>query len=206
MVRCSWSDGSSTSRAASVVLPVALAGVATDVRGREPGHGDRPRLWSLWRRQSPPRPVLLTLFGPTGSRAPAFAAAAVAAIIAFVYGRRRWRDLPTAGPAQRAAVLITAVWAFGIVVITAGLIGFQGGSADGARVGLVIVGTASSSARACSSSAGDVGRPARRCRSSVDPSRSPCSSGSSSPTPRPRPSSRSRSTSSWSSATGRSCR
>ena len=40
-------------------------------------------------------------------------------------------------PTQRAAVFITAVWAFGIVVITAGLIGFQGKSADGARVGLV---------------------------------------------------------------------
>ena len=87
-------------------------------------------------------PVLLTLFGPTGSRALAFAAAAVAAIIAFVFARRHWRDLPTAGPAQRTAVLITAIWAFGIVVITAGFIGFKGGNADGARLGLVLLGIA----------------------------------------------------------------
>ena len=82
----------------------------------------------------------MTLFGPSGSRAPAFLAAAVAAIIAFVYSRRHWPDLPTAGPTQRVAVFVTAVWAFGIVVITAGLIGFQGNGADNARAGLVLVG------------------------------------------------------------------
>jgi len=124
---------------ASIVLPVALAGVATRFEGvaRATAIG---LAYGAYGAATAAAPVLLTLFGPTGSRAPAFAASAAAAIVAFAYARARWHDLPTAGPAQRIAVFITAVWAFGIVVITAGLIGFQGGSADGARVGLVIVG------------------------------------------------------------------
>ena len=124
---------------ASIVLPIALAGVATVYQGvdRATAIG---LAYGAYGAASAAAPVLLTLFGPTGSRAPAFAAAAIAAIVAFAYSRRHWRDLPTAGPSQRITVLITAVWAFGIVVITAGLIGFQGGSADGNRVGLIVVG------------------------------------------------------------------
>jgi MFS family permease len=125
--------------AASIVLPVALAGVATSFQGvnRATAIG---LAYGAYGAAGAAAPVLLTLFGPTGSRAPAFAAAAIAAIVAFVYGRRHWRDLPTAGPAQRAAVLITAVWAFGIVIVTAGLIGFQSKDADITRTGLIIVG------------------------------------------------------------------
>ncbi len=125
--------------AASIVLPVALAGVAITFQGvnRATAIG---LAYGAYGAATAAAPVLLTLFGPTGSRAPAFAAAAVAAIVAFVYGRRHWRDLPTAGPAQRAPVLITAVWAFGIVIVTAGLIGFQSKDADVARIALVIVG------------------------------------------------------------------
>ena len=125
--------------AASIVLPVALAGVATRFEGvnRATAIG---LAYGAYGAATAAAPVLLTLFGPTGSRAPAFAAAAAAAILAFVYSRRHWRDLPTAGPTQRAAVLITAVWAFGIVIITAGLIGFKANDADSARIGLVLVG------------------------------------------------------------------
>ncbi len=124
---------------ASIVLPVALAGVATRFEGvnRATAIG---LAYGAYGAAMAAAPVLLTLFGPTGSRAPAFAAAAAAAVIAFIYCRRHWEDLPTAGPTQRVAVFVTAVWAFGIVVITAGLIGFQGGNADGARVGLVLIG------------------------------------------------------------------
>jgi MFS family permease len=124
---------------ASIVLPIALAGVATAYQGvdRATAIG---LAYGAYGAASAAAPVLLTLFGPTGSRVPAFAAAAAAAIIAFVYSRRHWRDLPTAGASQRITVLITAVWAFGIVVITAGLIGFQGRSAEGGRVGLIVIG------------------------------------------------------------------
>ncbi len=124
---------------ASIVLPVALAGVATRFEGvnRATAIG---LAYGAYGASTAAGPVLLTLFGPSGSRAPAFLAAAVAAIIAFVYSRRHWPDLPTAGPTQRVAVFVTAVWAFGIVVITAGLIGFQGNGADSARAGLVLVG------------------------------------------------------------------
>ena len=124
---------------ASIVLPLALAGVATRYEGatRATAIGFA---YAAYGAATAAAPVLLTLLGPTGSRVPAFGAAAVAAIIAFVYSRRQWHDLPTAGPTHRAEVLVTAVWAFGIVVITAGLIGFQGKSADAARVGLVLIG------------------------------------------------------------------
>src|SRR3954471_9470100 len=107
---------------ASIVLPVALAGVATRCQGvvRATAIG---LAYGAYGAASAAAPVLLTLFGPAGSRAPAFAAAAGAALAAFLYARPRWRDLPTAGPTQRVAVFITAVWAFGIVAITAGLIG-----------------------------------------------------------------------------------
>jgi MFS family permease len=125
--------------AASIVLPVAMAGVATTFQGvtRATAIG---LAYGVYGAAGAAAPVLLTLFGPTGSRAPAFLAAAVSAIVAFVYGRRHWRGLPTAGTAQRAAVLITAVWAFGIVIITAGLIGFQSNDANSARIGLVMAG------------------------------------------------------------------
>ncbi|MFL5673669.1 MAG: MFS transporter [Chloroflexota bacterium] len=124
---------------ASIVLPVALAGVATRYQGvlRATAIG---LAYGAYGAASAAAPVLLTLFGPTGSRAPAFAAAAVAAIVAFVYARRHWGDLPTAGATHRTEILVTAVWAFGIVVLTAGIIGFQGPSADGIRLGLVAAG------------------------------------------------------------------
>jgi len=124
---------------ASIVLPVALAGVATRFEGvnRATAIG---LAYGAYGAAVAAAPVLLTLFGPTGPRALAFAAAAAAAIVAFIYCRRHWSDLPTPAPTQRVAVFVTAVWAFGIVVITAGLIGFQGNETGGARVGLVIIG------------------------------------------------------------------
>ena len=124
---------------ASIVLPLALAGVATRYEGatRATAIGFA---YAAYGAATAAAPVVLTLLGPTGSRVPAFGAAAVAAIIAFAYSRRQWHDLPTAGPTHRAEVLVTAVWAFGIVVITAGLIGFQGKSADSTRVALVLIG------------------------------------------------------------------
>jgi MFS family permease len=125
---------------ASIVLPVALAGVALRYEGvtRATAIG---LAYGAYGAATAAAPVLLTLFGPTGSRVPAFAAAGVAALIAFVIARRDWGDLPTVGPTRRVEVVITAVWAFGIVVITAGLIGFQGREAGTARIGLVALGT-----------------------------------------------------------------
>ncbi len=92
---------------ASIVLPVALAGVATRFEGvnRATAIG---LAYGAYGAATAAAPVLLTLFGPTGTRAPAFAAAAAAAVLAFVYCRRHWDDLPTAGPAHRAEVMVTA--------------------------------------------------------------------------------------------------
>jgi MFS family permease len=124
---------------AGIVLPLALAGVATRYEGatRATAIG---LAYGAYGAATAAAPVLLTLLGPTGSRVPAFAAAGGAAIIAFLYSRRHWHDLPTGGAAHRVEVMVTAIWAFGIVIITAGLIGFQGKSADATRVSLVLLG------------------------------------------------------------------
>ena len=66
-------------------------------------------------------PVLLTVFGPHGPEVQAFALCAAAAV-AGVWAVRRWMpDLPGASRAQRATVITTAVWAFGIVVAVEGV-------------------------------------------------------------------------------------
>jgi len=82
-------------------------------------------------------PVLITLLGPDGSRWPAFLGAAVAAVLAYWIVRPRARDLPVATSAQRPYIVGTAVWAFAIVLIAAGIVGFGGGPDDLRRYALI---------------------------------------------------------------------
>jgi hypothetical protein len=84
--------------------------------------------------------VLLTLFGPNGSRWPAYLAAGIAALVAFSVARTSWEDLPAPGKQSRSGIVATAAWAFGIVVMTAGVIGFQGSDADVVRLAFLVVG------------------------------------------------------------------
>ena len=142
------------------------------VRGRRTGPRRSVSPMEPMARRRAAAPVLLTLFGPTGSRAPAFAAAAAAAIVAFAYSRRHWPDLPTAGPTQRVAVLDHR----GLGVrdrrsSRPASSASRARSADGARVGLVAHRARPRRARVCPSSAGDAHGPAaRRSGSSAGPS------------------------------------
>ena len=124
---------------ASIVLPMALAGVATRYQGI-------PRATAIglgygaYGAAIAAGPVLLTLFGPTGSRWPAYLAAGVSALVGFGVCRTSWEDLPAPGREARTGIVAIAAWAFGIVVIIAGVIGFQGSDADTVRIGFLVIG------------------------------------------------------------------
>ncbi|TFG67758.1 MAG: MFS transporter [Thermomicrobiales bacterium] len=128
---------------ASIVLPMALAGVATRYSGipRATAIGIA---YGAYGAAVAAGPVLLTLFGPSGARWPAYLAAVVAAAVALWIARSSWGDLPVRDGADRAVPMATATWAFGIVILTAGLIGFQGEGANLVRgafsaVGLTLI-------------------------------------------------------------------
>jgi CRISPR-associated Cas5-like protein len=124
---------------ASIVLPLAFAGVATSYEGipRATAIGIA---YAAYGAGLAADPVLLTLFGPEGPYWPAYLAAATAAFIALWAARRSWGDLPAPGRTDRVPIVLTAVWAFGIVVLTAGLLGFQGDGVTGLRIAFGVVG------------------------------------------------------------------
>jgi MFS family permease len=125
---------------ASVVLPMALAGVATRYSGipRATAIGIA---YGAYGAAVAAGPVLLTLFGPSGARWPAYLAAAIASGFALWVARSSWGDLPQSDRVGRAVPIATASWAFGVVVLTAGLLGFQGEGANLVRVVFASVGT-----------------------------------------------------------------
>jgi MFS family permease len=124
---------------ASVILPMAFAGIAMRYQGipRATAIGIA---YGAYGAATAASPVLLSLFGPGGSRWPAYLAAAIAALVALSFVRTAWEDLPVTGRGQRVGIVATAIWAFGIVVITAGIIGFQGSQADLVRLAFVVIG------------------------------------------------------------------
>ena len=124
---------------ASIVLPMALAGVATRYEGipRATAIGIA---YGAYGAATAAGPVLLTLFGPTGGRWPAYLAAGIAALIALRVARTSWEDLPASGRNARGGIVATAAWAFGIVVMIAGLIGFQGSDANLVRLAFLVIG------------------------------------------------------------------
>ena len=124
---------------ASIVLPMALAGVATHYQGipRATAIGIA---YGAYGAATAAEPVLLTLFGPTGGHWPAYLVAGIVAVIALGVVRTRWQDLPAPGRSARAGIVATATWAFGIVVLTAGVIGFQGSDADAVRRAFLVIG------------------------------------------------------------------
>ncbi len=126
---------------ASVVLPMALAGVATRYQGipRATAIGIA---YGAYGAAMAAGPVLLTLFGPTGPTWLAYLAAALSAIVALWVARGSWHDLPSPMRNDRWPILATATWAFGIVVLASGLLGFQGSGADVVRIAFTIVGAA----------------------------------------------------------------
>jgi CRISPR-associated Cas5-like protein len=110
--------------AASVTLPIALAGVAVTYDGipRATAIGIA---YAAYGAATAAGPILLTLFGPDGPTWPAFLAAAVASVAALAAARTGWRDLPVPARGDRRAIWATATWAFGIVLLASGIIGFR---------------------------------------------------------------------------------
>jgi CRISPR-associated Cas5-like protein len=110
--------------AASVTLPIALAGVAVTYDGipRATAIGIA---YAAYGAATAAGPILLTLFGPDGPMWPAFIAAAVASVVALAAARAGWHDLPVPARGDRRAIWATATWAFGIVLLASGIIGFR---------------------------------------------------------------------------------
>jgi CRISPR-associated Cas5-like protein len=110
--------------AASVTLPLALAGVAETYDGipRATAIGIA---YAAYGAATAVGPILLTLFGPDGPMWPAFIAAAVASVVALAAARLGWHDLPVPARGDRRAIWATATWAFGIVLLATGIIGFR---------------------------------------------------------------------------------
>ena len=110
--------------AASVTLPMALAGVAVTYDGipRATAIGIA---YAAYGAATAAGPILLTLFGPHGPTWPAYIAAAVASVVALAAARSGWRDLPVPARGDRRAIWATATWAFGIVLLASGIIGFR---------------------------------------------------------------------------------
>jgi DHA2 family methylenomycin A resistance protein-like MFS transporter len=110
--------------AASVTVPLALAGVADTYDGiaRATAIGIA---YAAYGAATAAGPILLTLFGPDGPMWPAFVAAALASLVALAAARVGWHDLPVPGRGDRRAIWATATWAFGIVLLASGVIGFR---------------------------------------------------------------------------------
>jgi MFS family permease len=125
--------------AASLVLPFALAAIATTFRG-VPRATALGVAYAAYGGAMALAPVLITLLGPDASRWPAFLAAAAAAVLAYWIVRPRAKDLPGATPAQRPYIIGTAVWAFAVVLIVVGVVGFGAGFDDPRRYALIAAG------------------------------------------------------------------
>ena len=127
--------------AASLILPIALAGVATRYDGvvRATAIGIA---YAAYGGGQAAAPVLLTILGPTGPRWPAFVVASVVAVVALVAARRTWTDLPAPTRGQRRRILATAVFAGAVILLSVGIIG--AGSGDGRltwlRLGCIVGG------------------------------------------------------------------
>ncbi|MEI8332787.1 MAG: MFS transporter [Chloroflexota bacterium] len=127
--------------AANTVLPFAFALVATRYRG-VPRATAIGVVYAAYGAAIAVSPVLLTVFGPAGSRWPAFLAAGVGAVVALGIALRRTPDLVVDDPSERPYVIGTAVWAFAIVVVTMGALGFGNGLADPLRLAFLGAGLA----------------------------------------------------------------
>jgi MFS family permease len=125
--------------AASVILPIALAGVAVTYSGipRATAIG---LAYAAFGGAMALGPVLITLLGPTGPRWPAFIVSMVVAIAAFIAVRWGWPDLPNPSRQQRRRVLATAVWAAGIIVTCIGVVGLGNGVLDPVRITFLLGG------------------------------------------------------------------
>ena len=124
--------------AAALIIPIALASVATSYHGaaRATAIG---LAYGAYGAAGALGPILLQVI--PGERWPAFAAAIVACGLAFWIARPRVPDLPRPSTTERPYVVTTAVWGFGIVMVTTGAIWF-GGLDNPVRWALIVAGVA----------------------------------------------------------------
>jgi MFS family permease len=125
--------------AAYAVLPFALAMVATTYGGvvRATAIGVT---YAGYGAGTAVAPILLTLLGPVGPWWPGFLVAALVAGVALWWARPRAPDLPAIARDDPSYVISTAVWAFAIVAITAGVVDLGNRVASPIRLGLIGLG------------------------------------------------------------------
>ena len=123
--------------AASFIIPVSLAAVATSYRGvaRATAIG---LAYGAYGASQGAGPALLQVV--PDSRWPAFAAAIVTCLIAIAVVRRRLPDLARPTVVERPYVVATALWGLGIVTLTSGLIWFGSGWDNPVRWALIVLG------------------------------------------------------------------
>ncbi len=122
--------------AAFAVVPFALALVATTYKGvvRATAIGI---VYAAYGGGTALAPVLLTLLGPTGPWWPAFVVGLAISGLALWWAWPRAPNLEAAAAGDRGYVIATAVWAFAIVVITAGAVDMGNRVASPIRLGLI---------------------------------------------------------------------
>jgi MFS transporter, DHA2 family, multidrug resistance protein len=118
----------------SFVIPAALAMVATSYQGisRATAIGIA---YGAYGAAGAGAPILLQLI--PGVRAPAFLVAIAATAAALWFVRRRIRDIDRPSMPERPYVVGTALWAFGIITASVGLIWFNAGWSHPLRLALI---------------------------------------------------------------------
>ncbi|MGZ6340142.1 MAG: MFS transporter, partial [Candidatus Limnocylindrales bacterium] len=131
--------------AAAFVIPVALAAVATSYNGtaRATAIGFA---YAAYGAATALGPILLEVV--PSAQWPAFVAAATACVLAIWLVGRRLPDLHRPTVVERPYVLATALWGFGIVVLTTAIIWFGSGWDDPLRWALILTGAATIGAAA----------------------------------------------------------
>ncbi len=134
-------DRLASAAAAYTALPFALALVATTYQGllRATAIGVA---YAAYAGGTAIAPVLVTILGPGGPMWPAFLIGAAAAALAFWFARPRARNLAAIAHDDRRYVVTTAIWAFAIVMVTAGLVDLGNRAGAAVRIGLVAMGLA----------------------------------------------------------------
>jgi MFS family permease len=123
-----------------IVLPVALSIVAVAYTGI-PRATALGMAYAALGASSALAPALLIAVTPSIGRWPSFVLAAIAlAVAAFVVVRKVPDTLPSGLRLRQIAP--HAIWAFGLLAITGGLIGFRANSESLIRIGLIIAGIA----------------------------------------------------------------
>ena len=127
--------------AMTAILPFALALVVTTYSGptRATAIG---LVYAAWGGAMAVSPIIFTILGPNGPFWPSFVVSALACAAALWFVRSRTPDLDHVDPSDRPYVIATAVWAYAVVLIAAGIVTLSGSSSASLRITLVGVGAA----------------------------------------------------------------